>query len=233
MNSGGALISACGCFDIFMRMLAGTLTKSLPLSRSRARSLIYIIFLSLFPFPPTQWNDKDLDALLNDGDDVSDTPAATKSDKKDDREAERHGDKLAESIAAVRIRTAPEAVHETLAELRSELESLPLSGLFARALKMFTQIHGTADSEGCGARGEEREALIARALTVVQRAQDVAERAGLFSDNEALEDVKTGDLKYLLLPFFAAELLGEEMNMDRRPAALTRAENAYLQFLER
>ena len=227
------MISACACFDIFMRMLAGTLTNSLPLSRCRALSLIYIICISLFPFPYTQWNDKDLDALLNDGDDDSNTPAATKSDKKDNREAERHGDKLAESIAAVRIRTAPEAVHETLAELRAELDSLPLSGLFARALKMFTQIHGAADSEGCGASEAERDALIARALTVVQRAQDVAERAGLFSDNEALEDVKTGDLKYLLLPFFAAELLSEEMDMDRRPAALTRAENAYLQFLER
>ena len=58
-------------------------------------------------------------------------------------------------------------------------------------------------------------------------------RAGIFSDNEGVEDVKTSDIKYLLLPALVAELAGEEMDMAARPAALARARDAYLRFMER
>ena len=45
--------------------------------------------------------------------------------------------------------------------------------------------------------------------------------------------MKTSDIKYLLLPALVAELAGEEMDMAARPAALARARDAYLRFMER
>jgi len=93
------------------------------------------------PFACTQWNDKDLDALLDDSDDEDSKSKApplslAASGFDDDRQAS----KIAESVAAIRIGAASQKKTETkLAtsqEMRAELDSLPLSGLYARSLEV-------------------------------------------------------------------------------------------------
>lgn len=118
-------------------------------------------------------------------------------------------------------------------EQRAELDSLPLSGLYSRSIEVYKQIHGSSDTPGCPDTPAERDVLIDKALVYLRRAEDVCERAALFSDNESIDDVKTSDVKYLLLPSLLAELVGEQPDLALRPAALEKSEEAYMRFLDR
>jgi hypothetical protein len=193
------------------------------------------------PRPLPQWNDKDLDALLNDSDDedAKQPPMARPDEASACAADDRQADRLGEHFAAIKLGGAANKKHDASAapadssELRAELDSLSLSGLYARSLDLFRKIQGNADTEGCPDTPAERDKMISTALSYLRRAEDVCDRAGIFSDNEAIEDVKTSDLKYLLLPSLVAELAGEEMDMDLRPAALERTEEAYMRFIQR
>lgn len=54
-----------------------------------------------------------------------------------------------------------------------------------------------------------------------------------FSENEELDDVKTGDLQYLLIDFYLGKLLMRVMDMDQRAACIRRGVNYLLLFLDR
>jgi immunoglobulin-binding protein 1 len=46
---------------------------------------------------------------------------------------------------------------------------------------------------------------VARGVAALRMAAEAVSRLSLFSSNEAADDVATGDLKYLLVPFYLAE----------------------------
>ena len=151
----------------------------------------------------TQWNDKDLDALLADSDDEDSAASASSrvtpakgavapaakdqgpsaSSDAADREAAR----LAEDVAAIKFGGAGAAAKEPgaagagamSAHLRAEMDSLPLSGLYARSRDLLEKIHGGAGVEGCAASPAEREVLIQTALALLARAEDVCDRCAL------------------------------------------------------
>lgn len=80
--------------------------------------------------------------------------------------------------------------------------------------------------------------LLASALSVCKRLARGVEVAAVFSANEDAEDVSTGDLPYLLAPFFLAELLSEDCAADYsgkldRLSALREAAILYSAFLQR
>jgi TAP42-like family len=108
---------------------------------------------------------------------------------------------------------------------------LPLGVAFERALSLLGWDCASA-AEPTG--GPLRDAAAARAaLAAAQRAVDAL---GLFSSNEDVEDLATPSMRYLLLPFLAAELENSR-DTAREPAArmaqLRRAKEQYEAFLAR
>jgi hypothetical protein len=76
-------------------------------------------------------------------------------------------------------------------------QDLPLSAAFARARQMYQK-----NNSGGLSTSERREAV--RLLT---SSQAMIESLGLFSSNEDMEDLATAYIKYLLVPFFLADIL--------------------------
>jgi hypothetical protein len=73
--------------------------------------------------------------------------------------------------------------------------------------------------------------LVALTIKEFTQARDLADRVGLFSPNETVEDISTGDLPYLQIDFFLAELY-QKVNTDRR-AQLEHARRSYERFINR
>lgn len=80
------------------------------------------------------------------------------------------------------------------------VEELPLPALFER-------VRRTADAAERLDCNEPRQAAALRgAAASAQCAEHAVERAALFSTNETAEDIPTPSLKYLLLPYYLAQL---------------------------
>jgi hypothetical protein len=128
-----------------------------------------------------------------------------------------------------------EALLANVVSVGSEEESsgqTPLSRLLQLALAV-NRLQPTINSK---ARSQPQ--LLASALSVCKRLVRGVEAAALFSANEDAEDVSTGDLPYLLAPFFLAELLSEDSAADYpgkldRLTALREAGRLYSAFLQR
>ncbi|KAK5146259.1 type 2A phosphatase-associated protein 42 [Cryomyces antarcticus] len=69
------------------------------------------------------------------------------------------------------------------------------------------------------------------AITAYEECLRIADRVSLFSPNETLEDIASGDLQYLLLNYYVAELL-QRVNGGDRKALLLRARAAYERLLK-
>jgi hypothetical protein len=52
---------------------------------------------------------------------------------------------------------------------------------------MYNQLHGNAETEGAPKTPADRELLTKRTLLYLERAEDVCNRAGVFSENETVE----------------------------------------------
>jgi immunoglobulin-binding protein 1 len=86
-----------------------------------------------------------------------------------------------------------------VASARGHDDPPPLAVLWARANAVHTHQDALLASRNAEAIGA--------ALELIERAQNAAEAAGLFSANEDEEDLATADIKYLLLPFYQGSLL--------------------------
>lgn len=75
----------------------------------------------------------------------------------------------------------------------------PLPALFATASALFADLPALCDKKNA--------TELQRLLALLQRCNQQVESLGLFSSNETIEDVATGDLKYLLVPHYHAETL--------------------------
>ncbi|KAI9742679.1 MAG: hypothetical protein M1818_003820 [Claussenomyces sp. TS43310] len=74
-----------------------------------------------------------------------------------------------------------------------------------------------------------RENLVA-AIATYEECRALADRTALFSPNEILEDISTGDLPYLLINFRLGDLISRISYKDRKEA-LQDARNAYERYL--
>lgn len=81
-----------------------------------------------------------------------------------------------------------------------ELRDLPLPALFQRARGLLKQLDTTPASD------PSKQRLVADGAACLQAAAAAADALALFSANEDRDDLATGDIKYLLIPFYQAEV---------------------------
>lgn len=87
------------------------------------------------------------------------------------------------------------------------MEDLPLSSIFEQAKK----IHNAATESGSD------QDVVRKGCDALRKCEDMIGKLGLFSANETKEDISTGNLKYILVPFYLAELTEKIVQDDRIP----------------
>jgi len=102
-------------------------------------------------------------------------------------------------------------------------EGLPLSVLFRRSLKTASKAYLLPTNQ------KETQELVQFALSDLQRINNGIESLSLFSPNESLDDLATGDIVYLLVPYVISEMLSriavadedERQDIIRRSQAIS------------
>ncbi|XP_022723369.1 PP2A regulatory subunit TAP46-like isoform X2 [Durio zibethinus] len=100
------------------------------------------------------------------------------------------------------------------------MEDLPLPALFEQARK----IHLTATESGAD------QDLVKKGCEALGKCEDMISKLGLFSSNETKEDISTTNLKYLLVPFYLAELT-EKLAQDDRIQILKTSQAKLKEFI--
>ncbi|EFH57151.1 hypothetical protein ARALYDRAFT_901602 [Arabidopsis lyrata subsp. lyrata] len=85
------------------------------------------------------------------------------------------------------------------------MEEMPLSALFEQARK----IHLAASESGVD------QDVVKKGCEMFQKCEDMIGKLALFSSNETKEDISTNNLKYLLVPYYLAELTEKIIQDDR------------------
>ncbi|KGN52420.1 PP2A regulatory subunit TAP46 [Cucumis sativus] len=96
------------------------------------------------------------------------------------------------------------------------MEDLPLPSIFEQGRK----IHNAATESALD------QDAVRKGCEALRKCEDMIGKLGLFSANETKEDISTGNLKYILVPFYLAELTEKIVQDDRIP--LLRASQAKL-----
>ncbi|KAI7842410.1 hypothetical protein COHA_004049 [Chlorella ohadii] len=104
---------------------------------------------------------------------------------------------------------------------------LPLKELFQRSRAIVRQLEAAPTSDPATQR------LVARGAECLRAAAAAVDALALFSANEDRDDLATADIKYLLIPFYQAEVAGYTHAADPRVrlAALSNAVQQYRAFL--
>lgn len=128
-------------------------------------------------------------------------------------------------ICKLQAIASPESSHEA-----------PLAVLWGRCYTIYTDLdHLTAQA----VRSEEAVSTLAACLDLLTLSEQRVENQGIFSSNESEEDLSTGDMRYLLVPFYAAELLSNSparpgpAGQAQRASAVRKAQRTYGRFLAR
>ncbi|MBA0788241.1 hypothetical protein Gotri_027529 [Gossypium trilobum] len=85
------------------------------------------------------------------------------------------------------------------------MDDMPLPSLFEQASK----VHLTATESGAD------QDLVKKGCEALGKCEDMISKLGLFSSNETKDDISTTNLKYILVPFYLAELT-EKIVQDNR-----------------
>ncbi|EFH42203.1 hypothetical protein ARALYDRAFT_918355 [Arabidopsis lyrata subsp. lyrata] len=85
------------------------------------------------------------------------------------------------------------------------MEEMPLSALFEQARK----IHLAASESGVD------QDVVKKGCEMFQKCEDMIGKLALFSSNETKEDISTNNLKYLLVPYYLADLTEKIIQEDR------------------
>lgn len=101
------------------------------------------------------------------------------------------------------------------------MEDLPLPSLFDQASK----IHLKATESG----SNDKE-LVKKGIEALENCEEMISKLGLFSSNETKEDISTTNLKYILVPFYLAELT-ENIAQDDRIQILKASQAKLKEFL--
>ena len=84
---------------------------------------------------------------------------------------------------------------------RLAVQELPLPALYQRARAILKQLDGQPAS------GPGIQQLVADGTECLRHAASAVDALALFSANEDKDDLATADIKYLLIPFYQAEVL--------------------------
>ncbi|EFH57149.1 predicted protein [Arabidopsis lyrata subsp. lyrata] len=76
--------------------------------------------------------------------------------------------------------------------------------------------------------GESHIDVVKKGCEMFQKCEDMIRKLALFSSNETKEDISTNNLKYLLVPYYLAELTEKIIQDDRIP--IVKASYAKLKF---
>lgn len=101
------------------------------------------------------------------------------------------------------------------------MEDLPLPSLFDQASK----IHLKATESG----SNDKES-VKKGIEALENCEEMISKLGLFSSNETKEDISTTNLKYILVPFYLAELT-ENIAQDDRIQILKASQAKLKEFL--
>ncbi|KAI4307099.1 hypothetical protein L6164_030323 [Bauhinia variegata] len=100
------------------------------------------------------------------------------------------------------------------------MEDMPLPVLFEQARK----IHTTATEYGAD------QELVRKGCEALEKCEHMISNLGLFSANETKEDITTTNLKYILVPFYLAELI-EKIAQDDRIQILQSSQAKLKEFI--
>ncbi|RZC07246.1 hypothetical protein D0Y65_014552 [Glycine soja] len=101
------------------------------------------------------------------------------------------------------------------------MEDVPLPALFEQARK----IHNSATATASAA-----DQVVKKGCEALHRCEDMVNNLGLFSPNETKEDISTTNLKYILVPFYLAELT-EKLAQDDRIHILKASQAKLKEFI--
>ncbi|XVF10084.1 hypothetical protein REPUB_Repub07fG0152700 [Reevesia pubescens] len=101
-----------------------------------------------------------------------------------------------------------------------KVEDMALPALFESARK----IHLTATESGAD------QDLVKKGCEALEKCEDMISKLGLFSSNETKDDISTTNLKYLLVPFYHAELT-EKLAQDDRIELLKTSQAKLKEFI--
>lgn len=102
----------------------------------------------------------------------------------------------------------------------TKTEDMPLPALFEQARK----IHTTATESGAD------QELVKKGYETLRKCEEMINKLGLFSSNETKEDISTANLKYILVPFYLAELT-EKIAQDDRIQILKASQAKLKEFI--
>ncbi|KAH1255665.1 PP2A regulatory subunit TAP46 [Glycine max] len=100
------------------------------------------------------------------------------------------------------------------------MDDMPLPALFEQARK----IHAAATDSGAD------QEVVKKGCEALHRCEDMVNNLGLFSPNETKEDISTTNLKYILVPFYLAELT-EKIAQDDRIQILKSSQAKLKEFI--
>jgi hypothetical protein len=86
--------------------------------------------------------------------------------------------------------------------LEADLHDLPLPALYHRGQALLRALEGLPSSD------QTAPQLVEQGRALWRQAAAAADALALFSANEDLDDLATADIKYLLIPFYTAQVLG-------------------------
>ncbi|WOL15715.1 PP2A regulatory subunit TAP46 [Canna indica] len=87
-----------------------------------------------------------------------------------------------------------------------KIEDMPLPALFEEASKIHSMASGSSVDQD----------VLRKEIHALRRCDEMISKLGLFSSNETKDDVSIANLKYLLVPFYIAELIEKVSEEDRR-----------------
>ena len=122
----------------------------------------------------------------------------------------------------------PAATAANSVALAAKLSELPLGLNYRKAQAIYNDVESTS----LGGNDPKLQEAVAQGLALCETALRQVSEQSIFSQNELAEDVNTGDLRYLMLPFFRGELLTRVTDQSRRVELLTEALACLRGFLD-
>lgn len=124
---------------------------------------------------------------------------------------------------------AAEDTNSNVTQNPSGSDAPKLSDLLDRGWKLFEEVDTTNEPSS----SNPVQVKVKRAIMQLEEATRMVNQLNLFSRNEALEEISTTDLKYLLLPALLGALTMKQVNPNKRLEYVQAARVYFIDFLKR
>lgn len=115
------------------------------------------------------------------------------------------------------------------ASVSVEFQNLTLSECFDQGLSSYESICDSTEP----AKESGTQYRIIKCMKILEHTTQLVSAAGMFSDNETIEEVPTADVKYMLLPFMLGSLALKLTNNGNRLDVVKTAEVYFRDYLQR